>query len=179
MTAFDRAWDLIKSEVLLWPKKFNNQHPLFRNPGPGGFTAKLKDGSYRSHISLPNLQGDYGKRNKDMTDQELINAFLETDAHESMHEALGNAGEDYEKPLHNEYPAMVSEYLQYARRPKGFIPEGDLVNQLLSGGMDDREVAMQIASRMAPMHQQVSPGRTIGGVARHVTGPPRETYEED
>jgi len=179
MNAFNKAWSLIKSEVLLWPKKFDNEHWLFKKPGPGGFTGKMKDGSWQANVVLPNLHGDYGKRNKDMTDQELINAFLETDMHETMHETLGNIGEMYEKPLQNEYPAMISEYLQYARRPKGFIPESDLVSRLLRDGMDDRESAMQIARRMAPMHQQVSPGRTIAGVARHVTGPPRDTYEED
>ena len=168
-----------KSEVLLWPKTLDNLHWLTKKPGPGGFTAKLKDGTHRAHTSLPNLSGDYGKTPHEMTDEELSSSFMETDAHEIMHEALGNIGESYEKPLHNEYPAMIAQYLQFARRPREQIPSEDEVSRLLNEGVDDREIAMQMARRLAPMHQQVSPGYDIGNIARHVTGPPRESYETE
>jgi len=174
----DIAMRLLKSEVLLWPKRFDNRHWMMEKPGPGGYTLRDKQGKSKAFVSLPNLTGDYGKGVHSMTDEELQNAFLETDTHETMHEALGNIGEDYDKPLHNEYPAMVAEYLQYARRPREQIPSQDKVSQLLDEGMDDREIAMQIAQRMAPMHQQVSPGHNIGNIARVVTGSPNESYDD-
>ena len=174
----DIAFQLLKSEVLLWPKRFDNKHFMMQKPGPGGFTMKDKTGKHRAFVSLPNQGGDYGKDVHSMTDEELLNSFMETDAHETMHETLGNIGEDYDKPLHNEYPAMVAEYLQYARRPREQIPSNDKVSQLLDEGMDDREIAMQIAQRMAPMHQQVSPGHNIGNIARVVTGSPNESYDD-
>ena len=174
----DLAWQLLKSEVLLWPKRFDNKHWMMEKPGPGGYTLQDKKGKSKAFVSLPNLGGDYGKDVHSMTDEELQNAFMETDAHETMHETLGNIGEGYDKPLHNEYPAMVAEYLQYARRPREQIPSNDMVSQLLNEGMDDREIAMQIAQRMAPLHQQVSPGKTMAGIAHYVTGPPNESYDD-
>ena len=179
MSACDIAYSsLLKAEVLLWPKEFDNQHWMMKKPGAGGFTLRSKQGDSKAFVSLPNLAGDYGKSSHQMTDEELQNAFLETDAHETMHETLGNMGEDYDKPLHNEYPAMVAEYLQYARRPREQIPSNDKVSQLLDEGVDDREIAMQVAGQIAPMHQQVSPGHTYGGIARVVTGPPKESYDD-
>ena len=178
MSPFEEAYSLLKAEVLLWPKKFDNQHWMMKKPGAGGFTLQGKKGDSKAFVSLPNLAGDYGKSSQHMTDEELQNAFLETDAHETMHETLGNIGEGYDKPLHNEYPAMVAEYLQYARRPREQIPSNDKVSQLLDEGVDDREIAMQVAGQLAPLHQQVSPGQTYGGIARVVTGPPKESYDD-
>ena len=69
MTAFDQAWALLKSQMLLWPPELNNYRDpntgeperkmpgQFKKPGAPGFTQLYQQpGLARSYVALPNME---------------------------------------------------------------------------------------------------------------------------
>jgi len=140
MTAFDRAWALLKNEWKLFPKKDNEMHQIDGERPAGYSMVDLKNlGATTSHVNLPFVE-QLG------SDQEIAEKVLETTAHEDTHEAMAKIGEFYDNPAKDEYAPHITEAIM-ATRDKGqfAMPVTQLARMLMRfhpqvrrGSYDDR-----------------------------------------
>jgi len=190
MTAFERAWALLKAQPILYPRSFETDErirnmptafvsqPKVEGPIEEGASAVAQD--IPAFITLPKM-GKPPHRPRARTEKEekdLINRIMEVHEHENMHRVMASVGELGENPQHNEYPAIMAQALQFARRPIEDIPTQDKFHEMLESGMDPREIALAHAKRFTPFHHQVTGGEVGSGYVHIREGDkPRTTYE--
>ena len=193
MTAFERAWSVLKADPILYPRSYETdertrehikrlptaftRHPKVEGPIEEGASAVAQD--VPAFITLPKM-GKWGRPQARTEEEEkdLINRIMEAHEHENMHRVMALVGELGNNPQHNEYPAIMAEALQFARRPIEDIPAHDEFHQMLESGMDPREIALAHAKQFTPYHQQVT-GGTVGPGYVYVRegDKPRTTYK--
>jgi len=193
MTAFERAWSVLKTEPILYPRSYETHEktrkyikdmptafvsqPKVEGPIEEGASAVAQD--IPAYMTLPKM-GKWGRPQARTEEEEkdLINRIMEAHEHENMHRVMALVGELGDNPQHNEYPAIMAQALQFARRPIEDIPASDKFHEMLQSGMDPREIALAHAKKFTPFHQQVTGGEVGPGYVRIREGDkPRTTYK--
>ena len=107
--AFTSAWDVVKAEWKLFPKK-NEKSPEIGGERPVGYSMVPLDNleATTSYVNLPFIP-QYGH------EQDIADDVLAATSHEDTHRAMAQIGEFYDDPTKDEYAPHITEAIMRTR----------------------------------------------------------------
>ena len=113
--AFTSAWDVVKTEWKLFPKKNEKSHEI-GGERPVGYSMVPLDNleATTSYVNLPFIP-QYRKISGWQEEQDIADNVLAVTSHEDTHRAMAQIGEFYDNPAKDEYAPHITEAIMRTR----------------------------------------------------------------